>query len=85
MTGRRATRIYSRVIDLYLAGEVPLRSFILLFMHLWGVVSPPFRGAASDALHELFAYLEDLDLDDLPDDEEARGAVARICGDLHGW
>lgn len=60
---------YDRVIQLFLSGDMSADLFVRVFMALWGVLSPPFRGASSRSLHEIFSYLDALEFPTLLDDE----------------
>lgn len=80
-----AAKAYARIIALYLSGELSARQFTLVFMRMWGVLTPPSRGEVSGALHRLFALLEDLDIDAPVDEAATRAAVVALGMDWTGW
>lgn len=82
---RAAAEAYARIIALYLSGELSARQFTLVFMAMWGVLTPPSRGEVSDALHRLFALLEDLAIDAPVDEAATRAAVVALGMDWTRW
>jgi hypothetical protein len=74
-SGRNAA--YDRMIQLFVSGQMSGDLFVRVYMSLWGSIPPSPWGSTSRALHEIFSYLDALDLP-ISSEEDARSEVSRI-------